>query len=656
VDRIVWQPSAERIAGSRMVAFMGHVNDAWGMSIGDYPALYRFSIDQPEKFWSAIWDFCGVIGDRSSSRVVADVDRLPGAKWFPDARLNAAENLLRRRDEDEVALVFRCEDRPAESITFRQLAERVSRLSQALEGAGIRAGDRVAAYMPNITETIVAVLAVAKVGAIWSVCSTDLGVDAVVDRFGQIQPRVLILADGARYEGKEFDALKKGGDIARRLPSLERVVVVPYIQKTPKLDGIPHAVLLEEFIAPYRAVELRFQRFPFDHPLYILYSSGTTGRPKCIVHTAGGTLIQHMKEHQLHCDLRWGERLFRTTTSGWMLWNTLVSALGSGASIVVADGSPLYPKPDVLFDFVDEDCIHIAGIPPKVIEIVAKAGLRPAETHRLDTLKCILAGGARLAPDAYAFVYEHVKRDLHLTSPSGGTDIIAFFAGGNPIGPCRMGEIQVVALGMKVQIFDESGAPLTGRPGELVCTQSFPSIPLGFWSDPHNERFMKAYFDRWPNVWRHGDWAEITPHGGLIVHGRSDATLNARGVRIGTAEIYHQLEAIPEIVEGVAVSQEWGDDTRVVLFLLLHQGVRLDRKLKDRIARRLREHASPRHVPDLMVQVDDIPRTANGKVSELAVRDALHGREVRNRDSLANPASLDQFAAMRAVLSAQEPV
>jgi acetoacetyl-CoA synthetase len=430
--------------------------------------------------------------------------------------------------------------------------------------------------------------------------------------------------------------------------------VVPYIQKAPKLGGIPHAVLLEDFIAPYRAAALRFERFPFDHPLYILYSSGTTGRPKCIVHTAGGVLIQHMKEHQLHCDLRRGERLFRTTTSGWMLWNTLVSALASGASIVVADGSPLHPKPDVLFDFIDQDRIHVAGIPPKVIEIVAKAGLRPSATHRLDTLKCILAGGARLAPEAYSFVYEHIKSDLHLTSPSGGTDIIAFFAGGNPIGPCRMGEIQVLALGMKVEIFDESGAPMVGRPGELVCTRSFPSVPLGFWSDPQDERFRQAYFDRWPGVWRHGDWAEITRHGGLIVHGRSDATLNARGVRIGTAEIYHQLEAIPEIVEGVAVGQEWKQDTRVVLFVQLREGVRLDEELKGRIGRRLREHASPRHVPDLIVQVEDIPRTANGKVSELAVRDAIHGRQARNRGSLANPASLDQFAAMTAVLGAQE--
>jgi acetoacetyl-CoA synthetase len=641
--RIVWQPSAERIARSRITAFLSQVEQTWRAGACDYPSLYRFSIEQPGKFWQSVWDFCGVIGERGDGPVVTDIGRMPGARWFPGARLNYAENLLRRGDETVDGIVLRCEDRPAQRMSFRELAQRVSRFSQALEHAGVRPGDRVAAYMPNIPDTTVAFLAAAKLGAIWSVCSTDLGADAVVERFGQIEPSVLFVADGARYEGKRFPAFPAAGEIARRLSALRKVVVVPYLDPSPA-HAIPGAVSLDEFLAPFPARPLSFERFPFQHPLCIVYTSGTTGRPKCIIHSAGGSLIQHMKEHQLHFDIAPGDRIFRTTTSGWILWNSLVSALASGATIVMADGSPMHPRLDILFDFIEQEQLAFAGIPPKVIDTLRKAGVRPRETHNLGSLKCIAAGGARLTPENYVYAYEHISADFQLTSPCGGTDINAFFAGGNPIGPCRAGEIQAIALGMKVEIFDEDATPVVGRPGELVCTQSFPSIPLGFWNDPDGARYRQAYFDRWPGVWRHGDWAELTPHGGLIPHGRSDTTLNARGVRIGTAEIYRQMEAFPEVLDSVVVAQEWDGDYRVLLFVQLAPGHALDRRLEDRIRTQIRERASPRHVPDRIVQVPDIPRTTNGKVSEAAVRDAIHGREVLNQHALANSAALAFFS------------
>lgn len=646
MNPIVWTPRPEYVASTRMYEFMRMLERKYSVSLPDYPALRRFSLDRYQDFWSEVWDFCGLIGERNGSPVVVHEDSIMSARFFPEARLNFAENLLRRRCENAEAVTFWREGEVLRRISFRELDADVSRLARALTASGVKPGDRVAGYMPNIPETLIAMLAATAIGAIWSVVSTDLGVDATVDRIGQISPAVLFVADGAWYGGKKFEALSKASEIAAALPSVRRVVVVPYLDPKSKLEKNSLATTWNEFLSAQSDAPIEFERFPFNHPVFILYTSGTTGRPKCIVHGAGGTLIQHMKEHQLHFDLRAGERMFRMTSSGWMLWNALVTALASGASIVVADGSPLHPRADSLFGLIDGEKIAVASIPPPLIGILKKEGLSPRKTHSLDSLKCMAAGGGRVSPEEYVFVYEEIKSDVHFCSPSGGTDIIAAFGTGNPIGPCRAGEIQVLALGMKPEIFDENARPIIGKPGELVCTMPFPSVPLMFWGDEGNVRLRESYFSHWPNVWRHGDWAEITENGGFVVHGRSDATLNVKGVRIGTAEIYRQMESIEEVQESVVVAQDYQKDSRSILFVRMRQGTRLDDPLSDRIRQRIRRFASPRHVPDLIIEVTDIPRTANGKISEVAVKDAIHGRSVRNRTALSNPEALTLFSNM----------
>ncbi|MBX6321680.1 MAG: acetoacetate--CoA ligase [Rhodospirillaceae bacterium] len=638
----LWQPSKQRIAEALVSRFMDHVAAAAGGRPAEFTALWRWSVSEPEAFWTAVWDFCGVIGERRGPALV-DRDRMPGARFFPEARLNFAENLLRRRDEAD-AILFRGETGLRRRLSWRELHDAVSRLARALRAAGIGPGDRVAAFVPNLPETVVAALATAAVGAVWSSCSPDFGPRGVLDRFGQIAPRLLFTADGYAYGGKRFDSLARMREILPGLPSVERVVVLPYLSAAPALDGVPNAVTLDDFIAPFAPGPIDYERLPFNSPLCILYSSGTTGVPKCIVHGAGGTLLQHLKEHQLHSDIRPGDRMFYFTTTGWMMWNWLVSGLASQATLMLYDGSPFHPDGNVLWDFAAEARCTFFGTSAKYIDACAKAGLAPAATHDLSALRTIASTGSPLMPESFDYVYDKVKRDLCLSSISGGTDIVSCFVLGNPIGPVWRGEIQARGLGMKVEVWDDDGRPVIGRKGELVCTAPFPSMPVGFWNDPDGRRYRGAYFERFPGVWHHGDYAEITAHDGVVIYGRSDAVLNPGGVRIGTAEIYRQVEQLPEILESIVIGQEWQGDVRVVLFVRLREGVVLDEALRARIRDQIRTNASPRHVPAVILQAADIPRTRSGKIAELAVRDVIHGRPVKNREALANPEALELYA------------
>jgi len=576
------------------------------------------------------------------TRIVVDLERMPGAQFFPDARLNFAENVLRRRD-DSPAIVFNAEGRRRRTLSHAELYAEVSRFAAALRRAGIQPGDRVAGFVPNMPEAIIASLAAATVGAVWSSCSPDFGVQGVLDRFGQIEPRVLIAADGYFYAGKTHDLLPRIAEIARALPTVQHVVVVPHVETAPAVDAIPNGVRWSDFAGSGNVPAAEFVLLPFNHPLYILYSSGTTGVPKCIVHGAGGTLIQHLKEHQLLCDIQPADRVFYFTTCGWMMWNWLVTALASEATLLLYDGSPSHPDGNVLFDFADETGMTLFGTSARFIDAVAKAGLSPMTTHRLDSVRTMTSTGSPLAPDSFSFVYEHIKSDMHLASISGGTDIISCFVGGNPNGPVWKGEIQARALGMAVEVFNEQGRSVVGEKGELVCTAAFPSMPVGFWNDLDGRKYHAAYFERYPGVWRHGDYVELTPRGGVIIYGRSDAVLNPGGVRIGTAEIYRQVEQIDEIVESLVIGQQWDNDERIVLFVRLRDGVALSPALQEAVRRRIRERTTPRHVPARIVQVAEIPRTKSGKIVELAVRDVVHGRAVRNLEALENPTALEHF-------------
>jgi acetoacetyl-CoA synthetase len=620
----------------------------------DYASLWRWSVEHPEPFWSAVWEFCGVVADTDASgqawrEVGLGLDRMAppdavlGPRWFPDARLNFAENLLRYRDE-QPALVFWNELGRQRVLSYAGLAAEVARLAAALRASGVGPGDRVAGFLPNLPETVIGMLAAASLGATWSSCSPDFGANGVLDRFGQIAPKVLLCADGYRYAGKTIDSLARVREVRERIPSIERVVVVPYLSPSPDLSGIPGAVRWDAFTAEYADAPLAFERLPFDHSLYIMYSSGTTGLPKCMVHGAGGTLLQHLKELVLHTDLRRGDRIFYFTTCGWMMWNWVVSSLAVGATVVLYDGSPLPPaRPAVLWDMAAEEEVTIFGTSAKYLALIEKEGQVPCRTHRLDALRAILSTGSPLAAHSFDYVYRSIKPDVHLASISGGTDIVSCFALGNPAGPVWRGELQARGLGMAVEVWDETGRPVVGQPGELVCTRPFPSMPVRFWNDPDGAKYRSAYFDTYPGVWRHGDWAMLTERGGLVIQGRSDATLNPGGVRIGTAEIYRQVEQLPEVVESLVIGQEWEGDVRIVLFVRLREGLTLDEPLRDRIRRRIREHASPHHVPKRIIAVPDIPRTISGKITELAVRDVIHGRTVKNADALANPQALAFF-------------
>jgi acetoacetyl-CoA synthetase len=642
----LWEPSQERIEHANLTRFARMAIHDWGLKRNTYPSFHRWTLEQPERFWLTLWKFGGVRASAQGGRVLVDADRMPGAKWFPDARLNYAENLLRLRDDTD-ALVFWGEDKVRRRLSHRELYDSVARLAQALRTEGVGVGDRVAAYIPNMPEAIIGLAASASIGAIWSSCSPDFGVQGVLDRFGQIEPSVLITVDGYWYNGKAIDSLDKVREIAAKLPSVRRIVVVPYLSGSPDIASVPNAVTLAEFVSAFKADHIPFEQVPFDHPLYILYSSGTTGVPKCIVHGTGGALLKHLSEHLLHTDVRHGDRVFYFTTCGWMMWNWLVSGLACGATLLLYDGSPFIDRGKILFDFADAERMTHFGTSAKFIDSCKKIELRPARTHKLTRLRAMLSTGSPLVPESFDYVYEAIKRDICLSSISGGTDIVGCFALGNPILPVWRGEIQCRALGLNVEVFDEHGRSVKGEKGELVCTKPFPSMPVRFWNDRDGAKYRAAYFEKFPGVWCHGDWCERTEHDGMIIYGRSDATLNPGGVRIGTAEIYRQVEQLPEVTESLVIGQDWPPanptDVRVVLFVKLAEGHALDDALISRIKAQIRANTTPRHVPAKIVQVGDIPRTKSGKIVELAVRNVVHGQPVKNVEALANPEALEYY-------------
>ncbi len=637
----LWQPGPERIKAAAITRFMDEASSLCDRPLGTYEALWEWSVADIENFWSLVWDFCEVIGEKGD-RVVVDPERMPGARWFPEAQLNYAENLLRVRGPDK-ALIFWGEDRVKRHIDWDELHAGVSRCRQALVHAGVGTGDRVAGYLPNMPEAVIAMLATASLGAVWSSASPDFGVEGVLDRFGQIGPKVLFCTDGYFYNGSVIDCMDKNQQVAARLKGLLKTVVVPYAGSDPDIGKIAEGAKWETFLAPFEPENIEFRRVAFDHPLFIMFSSGTTGVPKCIVHSVGGTLLQHLKEHRLHGDIRAGDRLFYFTTCGWMMWNWLVSGLASGATLLLYDGSPFAGDQTILFDLAQSEEMTQFGTSAKFIEACGKFGLNPGSTHQLEALRSVFSTGSPLAPEGFRYVYEKIKSDVQLASISGGTDIISCFALGSPILPVWLGELQCRGLGMAVDVYDDAGRPVRGEKGELVCTHPFPSMPVGFWNDDDGERYRKAYFDRFPGIWCHGDFVELTAHEGLIIYGRSDATLNPGGVRIGTAEIYRQVEQLDEVLESVVIGQDWNNDMRVVLFVKLRDGMQLNEALADKIKKHIRAKTTPRHVPARVLQVQDIPRTKSGKIVELAVRDIVHGRAVKNIESLANPEALDEF-------------
>jgi acetoacetyl-CoA synthetase len=638
-DSPIWTPSLFRIADANLTRFSAFV-ERRGVAAPDYAALHRWSVDEPAAFWEAFWEFSGVAGERGTGPALEDGSRMPGARWFPGAKLNFAENLLRGPDADP-AIVFRNERGMRREIEWATLRAEVARVAAGLAADGVGTGDVVAAFMPNLPEAVVAMLAAASLGATFTSCSPDFGIHGVLDRFGQVKPKVLFTADGYFYGGKTLDSLAPIAGVLKELPSVSRVVVAPYVAAGRGAAWPSGAVPFGEY--GERGAALSFARLPFDHPLYVLYSSGTTGVPKCIVHGAGGTLLQHLKEHRLHTDLKPGDRLFYFTTCGWMMWNWLASALASEATVVLYDGSPLHPGPEVLWEMAADEGVTVFGTSPRYLAALEKAGYRPRERHGLAVLRTLLSTGSPLGPEQYDFVADAIGADVQLASISGGTDIVSCFALGNPLLPVYRGELQCLGLGMKVEVWNDEGSAVTGEKGELVCAAPFPSMPVGFWNDADGSRYRAAYFERFPGVWHHGDYALLTPRGGLVILGRSDAVLNPGGVRIGTAEIYRQVEQLPEVLESVVVGQEVGNDVRVVLFVRLREGLALDEALRERIRRQVRANATPRHVPARILQVPEVPRTISGKVVELAVREAVHGRPVKNTDALANPAALEHF-------------
>ncbi|MGH8350764.1 MAG: acetoacetate--CoA ligase [Pseudomonas sp.] len=643
MSEILWQPSPERIHNTRMDQFRRFINDRHALQISDYPALHQWSIDQRPDFWQSIVEFFDVQFRTPPSAVLIEDAEMPSAQWFPGATLNFAEHLLRRRD-DHPAVVAISEDGQREQLTYAELARHVAGLQRSLRAAGVGVGDRVAACMPNTWQTLVGMLATTSLGAIWSCSSPDFGTQGVIDRFGQIEPKVLITCAGYRYAGKVIDQSSKLNEILERLPSLQQLIIVPYARPQARPEDYQtraHVALWDDFYSP--GGEPDFVAVPFDHPLYILYSSGTTGVPKCIIHGTGGVLLTHLKEHGLHADLSRDDCLFYYTTCGWMMWNWLVSALATGSSVVLYDGSPFHPDPQRLIDLIDDESISVFGTSPKFLATLESSGIKPRESHDLGSLKTLLCTGSALSPQSYDFVYRDFKADVCLASMSGGTDIVSCFVNGNPVSPVRRGEIMGKGLGMAVEVWNDAGQPVIGEKGELVCTRHFPAIPVGLWNDADGEKLRKSYFSLFPGVWAQGDYAEQLPHGGMMIHGRSDAVLNPGGVRIGTAEIYRQVEKIPQVLDSVAIGQQWQDDVRVVLFVKLREGLELDEALQQQIRQTIRANTTPRHVPAKIVAVTDIPRTISGKVVELAVRNVVHGQKVKNTDALANPEALEQY-------------
>jgi len=635
----LWQPSADTIANARMTDFLQQVNTEQNAALANYHDLYQWSVDNDETFWSMVWDYFDVIGEKGST-VVTDKEKMPGAKWFPEAKLNFAENLLRHKD-DHIALIFRGENGTRQQLTFAELNHEVAAFAAGLRQRGVETGDRVAAMMPNCIETIIGMLATTSIGAIWSSCSPDFGVQGVLDRFGQIEPKVLITVDGYFYNGKNLNIKSKTADIIKEIKSIETTVVVNFSQQKDRLKG--EDIFAWDDFGDAEQTQIDFVPRNFNDPLYIMFSSGTTGVPKCIVHGTGGTLLQHLKEHGLHTDLDRDDNLFYFTTCGWMMWNWLVSGLAVGATLTLFDGSPFAPEPKFLWDVADEEDITVFGTSAKYLAALEKANVKPRESHKLEKLRSILTTGSVLPPESFDYVYRDIKKDLCLSSISGGTDIVSCFALGCPILPVYRGELQCRGLGLAVNVYDDNGKPVRGEKGELVCENSFPCMPVSFWGDDDGKRYYNAYFARFENTWAHGDFAELTEHDGVIIYGRSDAVLNPGGVRIGTAEIYRQVEKVNEVLESIAIGQQYQDDERVVLFVKLRKGIELNDELRQTIAKTIRANATPRHVPAVILQVDDIPRTISGKIVELAVRNVVHGESVKNTDALANPEALDYF-------------
>jgi acetoacetyl-CoA synthetase len=642
MQKPMWSPSEARIARSNLMAFMRDVGRSQGLDFPTYKEVYEWSVSRPGDFWESVWDFTGIIAETRGDKAVENGGDMMAARFFPEARLNFAENLLRHRG-DAAAIVFRREDGQRRVLTYDELYDLVSRLVPALRSLEVGEGVRVAAIIPNMPEALAFMLATNVLGGIWSSCSPDFGPDGIIDRIGQIDPRVLIAVDGYVYNGKRYELMALLPGIHRKLPSTKHLVIVPYLHDWPKFPGNLPVILIDDLIRGISAGEILFQRYPFDQPAFVFFTSGTTGLPKCILHAAGRTLIKLFEEQWLHYDVKRGDVFYYFTTTGWNMWYTLVTALGPGGTVMMYDGSPFYPKPDALFRIAEEERIAIFGTSPKYLDSIRKAGVRPKAGFALSALETVVSTGAPLLPENFDFVYDSIKKDVRLSSVSGGTELVATFANGNPIGPVWRGELQAPALGMKVQVFNEAGKPVRGEKGELVCTAPFPSRPLGFLNDLGNRMYFNTYFARFDNVWCHGDFAELTENDGMIIHGRSDATLNPGGIRIGTAEIYRPVECLDEVVDSLVVGQEWEGDVRVVLFVKLRDAIRLDDSLVQKLSACIRNYATPRHVPAKIIQVADIPYTINGKKMELAIRNLIHGRPVTNFGAVANPKSFQYF-------------
>jgi acetoacetyl-CoA synthetase len=642
VADILWEPSEAQIENANMTRFMNFVNQEYSLGISTYEELYKWSIENIPDFWAAMWSFGEIVHSETYGNVVDDLKKMPGASWFQGAKLNYAENLLRFRDQ-KTAIVFRGESRVVQKLTYAELYDKVARLASSLRDNGIRKGDTIVGFMPNMPEAVIAMLAATSIGAIWSSCSPDFGIKGVLDRFGQIEPKILFTANGYYYKDRTFDSLERISGIIKDLRSIEKIVVVPYTDANPDISQLPNSVMFSDFLSQEKNLEIDFEQLPFGHPLYIMYSSGTTGVPKCIVHGAGGTLIQHLKELMLHTDLKREDNIFYFTTCGWMMWNWLVTSLAVGATVLLFDGNPFYPDPYALFDFAREQGMTVFGTSAKYIESLENAGMK-LSPDQIPTIRTICSTGSPLSIESFNYVYRDIKKDLTLSSISGGTDIISCFSLGNPIGPVKTGELQCRGLGMRVEAFDDAGNSVVERKGELVCTAPFPSMPIYFWNDPENSKYKAAYFERYPGVWHHGDYILITREGGVVIYGRSDATLNPGGVRIGTAEIYRIVENMVEVEDSIVVGQDWEKDMRVILFVKLNEGIRLDDELMDKIKRNIREKTTPRHVPAKILAVNDIPYTINGKKVELAVKKIIHNQDVENRDALKNPEALDNYS------------
>lgn len=645
----LWEPSQKIIDCANLTRFRRYVNEKRHLDLKTYDQLYAWSVAHFTDFWETFWDFSGIKSLTEGEIKYISAPKFQDCKFFPYAKLNYADNLLSHQGQDP-AIIFWGEDKVKKQISWNEMRNQVQIVQSSLKNCDVKKGDRIAAFLPNLPETLISMLATTSLGAIWSSCSPDFGVPATVDRFQQIDPKILFVVDGYWYNGKQISCLEKVTEIVKALPSVEKVVVIPYLGLTYRFDD-PRVISWTEFCQGSSKSDLTFEYVEFDHPLFIMFSSGTTGKPKCIVHGHGGTLIQHMKEHQLHCDLKIGDRLFYFTTCGWMMWNWQVSALASGVTLVLYDGSPFAERDDILFDYIDEAKINVFGTSAKYIDTLRKREICPRLSHNLSSLRMITATGSPLAEESFHYVYENIKRDVCLSSISGGTDIISCFALGNPIASVWPEELQTRGLGMAVEVYTFDGDSVIDRKGELVCTKPFPSKPIQFWNDPSGQKYSKAYFEKFINIWHHGDYAKITKNGGVVIYGRSDATLNPGGVRIGTAEIYAQVEKILYVEECVAVGQEWDHDVRVILFVKTKEKQHLSSEMVQEIKDVIREGASPRHVPAKIIQVYDIPKTVNGKISELAVYAAIHRKEIGNLDALENPNSLSQFKNLKDLAS-----